>query len=247
MSNHEPRKRWDFFISYASEDRATAAEPLAAALRGRGFAVWLDQDALTGDASKLTNEIQAGLTNCHAGIVILSSRFIRKQWPIRELETLLSLETVDGRLRIAPVLHDVAASDLQGGIWDGLRARLTITTASGFDGVCDDILQMLMTSAHREDHANLGQLGSLELPAFRAIGIVQCANPDCTWRVPDDWPPDFANVGPEFTLQRIGTQWCIVCEACKHPVGSLTLDEAREIVAIIQAGGLWGRTPGVPR
>src|SRR5205809_86812 len=100
MSDAEPRKKWDFFISYASEDRATAAEPLAAALRSRGFAVWLDRDALTGDASALTSEIQAGLTDCHAGIVILSRQFVRKDWPIRELETLLSLETVDGRLRI---------------------------------------------------------------------------------------------------------------------------------------------------
>lgn len=241
-----PRKQWDFFISYAREDRETAADPLAAALRSRGFAVWLDHDSLSVEArddkgfAALHHEIEKGLTNCHAGIVIVSPHFIRKDWPTRELETLLSIETLDGRLRLVPVLHDIDASDLAGVVYDRLRARLTINTSAGFDRVCDEVLSALTESA-KLGGRETGELGAADLPHFR--GIIRCSNASCSWRVPEDWPADFGDPGPEFTLARVGSQWCIVCAACGQPAGSVTLEEAREIAASVQAGGLWGRTP----
>ena len=36
-------KRWDAFISHASEDKDTVAIPLVAALQRAGLRVWLDQ------------------------------------------------------------------------------------------------------------------------------------------------------------------------------------------------------------
>ena len=56
------RKPWDFFISYASEDRASAANPLANALTRRGFSgVWLDHQVLD-KADRLEKQIELGLT-----------------------------------------------------------------------------------------------------------------------------------------------------------------------------------------
>src|SRR5438270_11558600 len=107
-----PRKPWDFFISYASEDRETAATPLTNALTHRGFAVWLDQKVLTSTA-RLEDQIQQGLTNCHCGIVTLSPNFIRKDWPMRELDSLFGIETLDGRHRIVPLLHNITAVELR--------------------------------------------------------------------------------------------------------------------------------------
>ena len=37
---------WDVFISYASEDRAAVATPLAVGLRDAGVSVWLDENEL---------------------------------------------------------------------------------------------------------------------------------------------------------------------------------------------------------
>src|SRR5208282_2561990 len=89
------RKRWDFFVSYASQDRETAAEPVAGALTNRGFAVWLDRWIISEDASRLQEQIQHGLSECHYGIVIVSPWFLQKDWPMRELDTLLAIETIE--------------------------------------------------------------------------------------------------------------------------------------------------------
>jgi TIR domain len=39
-------KRWDVFISHASEDKEVVALPLAKALEGAAVRVWLDQERL---------------------------------------------------------------------------------------------------------------------------------------------------------------------------------------------------------
>ena len=88
------RKTWDFFISYASEDRTAAANPIEAELTKRGFAVWLDHKVLS-EARKLVEEIHTGLSNCHYGIIILSPRFLSKDWPMRELDTLFAIESIE--------------------------------------------------------------------------------------------------------------------------------------------------------
>jgi TIR domain len=73
-------KRWDVFISHASEDKDEFVRPLAAALQASGLLPWYDESALTvGDS--LRGKIDEGLAKSRYGIVILSHPFFAKRWP----------------------------------------------------------------------------------------------------------------------------------------------------------------------
>jgi hypothetical protein len=236
------RKAWDFFLSYASEDRESAANPLAGVLTQRGFKVWLDHQVLS-ETTKFEDAIQQGLADCHYGIVIVSSRFLQKDWPMRELDTLLAIETLDGRHRIVPVVHNVTEDELRQKAPELLQ-KASINTLQGFDHVCDQVLDWVVTAVDRKRHETLGELGVVELPRFSAPGILRCENESCSWRVPDDWPDFLQGAGPEFTLGRVGGDWCIVCDSCGKPVGSLTLQEAKEMAAQVRLSNLWKPTRG---
>lgn len=98
-------KKWDIFISHASEDKATVAKPLAEMLESIGLKVWLDSNELNiGDS--LTNKINQGIANSKFGVIILSQSFFSKDWPIKELNSFLSTETIDNK-RILPIWHKI--------------------------------------------------------------------------------------------------------------------------------------------
>jgi hypothetical protein len=202
------RKTWDFFISYASEDRAAAANPIEEELTNRGFAVWLDHKVLS-EAGKLVEEIHAGLSNCHYGIIILSPRFLSKDWPMRELDTLFAIESIEGRRRIVPLLHNMTLPELQDRAPE-LHKKTPIRTGIGVKLVCDQILDRVLHNTDRKMQASLGELGTKDLPRFRAPGLLRCGNESCTWRAPAEWPDFLGAAGPEFTFRKVGGKWCIV-------------------------------------
>jgi hypothetical protein len=110
MTQPEPAER-DLFISYASEDRETVARPLAELLSGLGATVWFDQfDLKLGDS--LRQKIDAGLTGCRYGAVLLSNSFFGKHHPVRELDGLAQRE-VDGGKVLLPIWVDVTEKDVR--------------------------------------------------------------------------------------------------------------------------------------
>jgi TIR domain len=103
-------KRWDIFISHASEDKEEIARSLAEALTKRGFEVWYDDFALKlGDS--LRESINRGLAESRFGVVILSKHFFAKHWPNQELSGLAAIE-VCGEKVILPVWHGVTHADV---------------------------------------------------------------------------------------------------------------------------------------
>jgi hypothetical protein len=64
-------KQWDVFISHASPDKTTVAEPLALALQQKGLRVWLDKWEIDLGSS-ISNSISEGLKLSRFGVVILS-------------------------------------------------------------------------------------------------------------------------------------------------------------------------------
>lgn len=98
-------KKWDAFISHASEDKDEFVRPLAQALAKSGLAVWYDEFTLTvGDS--LRRKIDEGIASSRFGIVVLSPSFFAKRWPQEELDGLYSRE-VAGVKVILPVWHNV--------------------------------------------------------------------------------------------------------------------------------------------
>ena len=105
-------KDYDFFICHASEDKEGIARELAQSLESAGARVWYDEFILKpGDS--LRREIDRGLGKSRFGIVILSQAFFDKEWPQRELDGLVSLET-SGKAHILPIWHKVTKDDVMG-------------------------------------------------------------------------------------------------------------------------------------
>jgi hypothetical protein len=105
-------KEYDVFVSHATEDKDTIVRPLAAALRGRGLAVWFDEFELPIGAS-LRRSIDAGLANSRFGVVVLSEAFFKKGWANYELDGLVTREIAEGgRQMILPLWHRVTKDEV---------------------------------------------------------------------------------------------------------------------------------------
>jgi hypothetical protein len=132
---------YDLFISHASEDKEAVAIPLYKALVARGATVWFDQETLElGDSLRRT--IEAGLSHCRYGVVVLSPSFFQKDWPQRELDGLVAQETASGTKGILPLWHKIERSDILR-YSPTLADRLAARSEEGIPAVVDKILRVL--------------------------------------------------------------------------------------------------------
>jgi hypothetical protein len=109
-AGESPARKWDVFISHASEDKAYVY-PLVAALEAAGVSVWYDDHTLMwGD--DLRPKINDGLINCRYGIVVLSKTFLNiKKWTEYELNGLFAREQAGFPL-VLPIWHGITRDDL---------------------------------------------------------------------------------------------------------------------------------------
>jgi TIR domain len=129
-------KRWDVFISHASEDKNEIARPLAQALEKAGISVWYDEFALKlGDS--LRGSIDFGLANSRHGIAILSKNFFAKSWPVQELNALFGRETSGAKV-ILPVWHKIGADEIRL-VSPMLADRVAVQSSEGIEKLVADI------------------------------------------------------------------------------------------------------------
>jgi len=154
MNSTEKEPAWDAFISYASEDRAAVAQPLAEALSSIGLKIWFDRTALhVGDS--LREQIDTGLAESHYGIVVLSPAFFNKHYPVRELNGLAQRE-VSGERVILPVWYGLTAKEVAR-FSPPLADRIAAQWIDGIDVVVDmlvgvigrDLLSRVQAQAER--------------------------------------------------------------------------------------------------
>lgn len=132
---------FDVFISYASEDRFTAAIPIADQLRKQGYRVWIDAWELhCGDP--LRNKINDGLSKSRYGVVILSKAFFRKSWPQEELDALMGKESIDKTV-VLPVRHGISHEEVKQ-YHPTLANKLSTTTEKGIESVVAEIVSVLV-------------------------------------------------------------------------------------------------------
>jgi hypothetical protein len=109
-NENEIEKKYDFFISHASEDKDDIVRELADSLRENGFSVWYDEFELRiGDS--LRKKIDAGLKNSKYGIVIISPSFVTKNWPEYELNGMVAKE-MNGHKVILPIWHKITKDEV---------------------------------------------------------------------------------------------------------------------------------------
>jgi hypothetical protein len=105
MSTIERQKEWDIFISHASEDKEEFVRPLAGTLKELGMSVWYDEFTLKpGDS--LSRSIDKGIAASRCGLVVISPKFIQKNWPEYELRG-LTMREMSGHSIIVPIWYRV--------------------------------------------------------------------------------------------------------------------------------------------
>jgi hypothetical protein len=133
-------KKWDVFISHATEDKQELVRPLALALQGKGVTVWYDEFSLKlGDS--LRASIDYGLANSRFGVVVLSKNFFAKHWPVQELNGLATRE-VKGDKVILPIWHKVSFDEVAT-FSPTLADKLASSSDVGVDKLVEDIVQAL--------------------------------------------------------------------------------------------------------
>jgi hypothetical protein len=156
--------QWDAFISHASEDKDAVVLPLKQLLEAQGLRVWVDKFQLTvGDS--LRQAIERGLSESRFGIVVISPRFLEKEWTQAELDGLLARETPSGKV-ILPVWHEIDAATI------ALRApmlagRLAVNTQLGLPHVASE----LMKAIRRDSSDGQSHERSLRLTAERGAQV----------------------------------------------------------------------------
>jgi hypothetical protein len=137
-------KRWDLFLSHASEDK-DFAEKLVGALKKAGLKVWYDSHEMKlGDS--LARKIDEGLAKSRYGIVILSPYFLQKKhWTQKELDGLVDKE-VDGRKVILPIWHGLTQKELRR-YSPVLAGRHAAKSADGLARVVAAVLEVVRPGA----------------------------------------------------------------------------------------------------
>lgn len=103
-------RKFDVFISHATEDKNEVVRPLALALKNEGLSVWYDEFELKiGDS--LRRKIDKGLANSRFGIVVLSKDFIRKGWTNYELDGIITKVTTGDQV-ILPIWHNITKQEV---------------------------------------------------------------------------------------------------------------------------------------
>jgi len=133
-------KKWDVFISHATEDKPDFVRPLANALRNSGVSVWFDEFSLKmGDS--LRASIDFGLANSRYGVVVLSKSFFARHWPIQELNGLSTRESA-GKNIILPVWHKISHAEVRDQS-PLLADKLAVSSDLGIDAVVRKIVEVL--------------------------------------------------------------------------------------------------------
>lgn len=106
----EQEKKYDFFISHASEDKEEIARPIYEELTKLGANVWYDEFTMRiGDS--LRRSISKGLINSKYGIVIFSETFFKKPWTNHELDGLVQRQMIEDKV-ILPIWHKVSKNQV---------------------------------------------------------------------------------------------------------------------------------------
>jgi len=105
------RKKWDVFISHASEDKDGIVDKIVILLEYFSIKTWYDKNILSvGDS--LSKSIDIGLSESKYGIIILSENFIKKGWTEYEFRSLLNRE-IGKKKVILPIWHIIKRETIE--------------------------------------------------------------------------------------------------------------------------------------
>jgi len=141
FDNVECNRKYDVFISHASEDKDEVVRSLALALKNKGLSVWYDEFELKiGDS--LRRKIDAGLAKSKFGIVVISRDFIKKGWTNYELDGLIT-RAVSGEQQLLPIWHNITKQEVinySPSLADKVARNTAVNT---IDEIADEIAEVI--------------------------------------------------------------------------------------------------------
>lgn len=133
-------KKWDVFISHASEDKENFVRPLAEKLQKCGVKVWYDEFELKmGDS--LSDSINRGIQESKYGIIVFSQAFFEKEWTNYELKSLLMRQMNKERV-ILPIWHNISKDFIREKSLYLLDIK-ALSSETGWDELVDKILEIV--------------------------------------------------------------------------------------------------------
>ena len=171
------KKKWDVFISHASEDKKDFADEISMILQSLNIKVWYDSDILSiGDS--LSKSIDTGLSLSKYGIVIISENFVKKGWPEYEFRSLLNRE-IGSKKIILPIWHKVKKETIEKycpylldkfaldseklTINQIIFALIKVIKPSLYKNINREILWRKLISTAKKDFANLDEIRPSEI------------------------------------------------------------------------------------
>lgn len=103
-------KEYDVFVSYAKVD-SRFVNRLYSALDKLRISIFRDKESI-GWGDDWRQCIERGLTYCEFGIVVLSDNFLGRDWPEKEVDTLLSRQNASGDKLILPLVLGSSVKDI---------------------------------------------------------------------------------------------------------------------------------------
>lgn len=157
-------KKFDVFISHASEDKDNIARELASILIQLGLNVWYDEYTLEiGDS--IRRRIDDGLKKSKYGVLILSKHFFKKHWTQKELDGLMALNK-----KILPVWHNIDHKDVAN-FSPMLADLIAISSSEGVITVATKIAEFVTNNPYVSDE-KVHEL-EVEFPYIRKLYKVE--------------------------------------------------------------------------
>lgn len=161
---------YDVFISYASEDLKFASE-LAGGLKSRGFHVWYaDSELKVGE--KLLDSVNRGLNESNYGVMLISPRYLEKEWTNYEMDVLLR-QHIEKKKRIFPVWHGVTKKEVEAR-HPGLAGIMALRSEIGMHIIVEKLAREIYKGA-----PTIAVVPEYESPVWRftqGIGELKIAN-----------------------------------------------------------------------
>lgn len=145
-------KKWDLFISHASEDKESFVRPLANELVKRSLNVWYDEFVLEiGDS--LRQSIEKGITDSNYGLIVLSHNFFKKNWPQKELNALFSKDIIKDKSTLIPIWHQLDIRDVLN--YSPFLADIVALNSSGSEitEIAQKLVELVLPQSVREEDA----------------------------------------------------------------------------------------------
>ncbi len=92
----------DVFICHADADKIAYVTPLEAELNSVGVSCWVDKGQIRpGDS--IVRKINTGLSLCRYSLVLMTERFLTRNWTKKELDSAIARETRTGDVHVIPI------------------------------------------------------------------------------------------------------------------------------------------------